>query len=75
MRKLSILCLVVAALNAVIYYEPKIKEQKDGYKYGQTMRMLGFEKWECNKFKNIDVNVEFDSNYTANMAGWIKVRR
>ena len=26
MRKLSILCLVVAALNAVIYYEPKSKK-------------------------------------------------
>ena len=37
MRKLAILCLVVAALNAVIYYEPKTKEQKEGYKYGQTI--------------------------------------
>ena len=62
MRKLAILCLVVAALNAVIYYEPKTKEQKEGYKYGQTMRMLGFEKWECNKFKNIDeVKTEVDT--------------
>lgn len=41
MRKLSILCLVVAALNAAVYYEPKIKEQKDGYKYGQTINLSG----------------------------------
>ena len=27
MRKLAILCLVVAALNAVIYYEPKSKNR------------------------------------------------
>ena len=48
-----------SGVNAVIYYEPKTKEQKEGYKYGQTMRMLGFEKWECNKFKNID-EVKFE---------------
>ena len=41
MRKLAILCLVVAALNAVIYYDPKIKEQKGGYKYGQTINLSG----------------------------------
>lgn len=41
MRKLSILCLVVAALNAVIYYEPNTKEQKEGYKYDQTINLSG----------------------------------
>lgn len=48
-----------SGVNAAVYYESKIKEQKDGYKYGQTMRMLGFEKWECNKFKNIN-EVKFE---------------
>lgn len=52
MKKIIILCVLAASLNAFIAYEPKTKEQKDGYRYGQTMRMLGMGKWECErKFK------------------------
>ncbi|MCR8679262.1 MULTISPECIES: hypothetical protein [Campylobacter] len=59
MRKIAILCLISVALNAIIFHKPKTKEQKEGYRYGKTMRMLGMEKWECNKFKNID-DIKFE---------------
>ena len=59
MRKLAILCLVVAALNAVIYYEPKIKEQKDGYKYGQTINLSGASMAGWIKSKEIDARSDY----------------
>ena len=55
MKKIIFLCVLIVSLNALMLYEPKTKEQKEGYRYGQTMRMLGMGKWECDKkFKNID---------------------
>lgn len=59
MRKLSILCLVVAALNAAVYYEPKIKEQKDGYKYGQTINLSDASMAGWIKSKEIDARADY----------------
>lgn len=60
MRKIIILSVLAASLNALILYTPKTKEQKEGYEYGQTMRILGMGKWECNKrFKNSAQKLEW----------------
>ena len=55
MKKIIALCLLVGSMYAFMEHQPKTKEQKEGYRYGQTMRILGMGKWECDrKFKNID---------------------
>ena len=56
---MSNIMLSSSGVNAAVYYEPKIKEQKDGYKYGQTINLSGASMAGWIKSKEIDARADY----------------